>query len=439
MALYIMRSLLIPTIGLLAACATHSIPPEALPDATMRGPTVSRLVQEQTIAIGEPLTAGALAAIAVLTNPDLNALRASEGLASAQIFAAGQYPDPSFSFGLDAPLNGSGLVSALTVGLGYDLASLASRPANLRIGQANLDKIRLDIAWAEWLTGEQARLLAARISHLQTIKALTSQARAYADEDLARALRASARGDLAAVAMEVRRLAATDAANQDRSAQLQLKGAQLELNRLLGIDPDELLSLTPPIASEKNIASRDTLFATALSRRADIKGMRASYEGAQAQLELAHLAAYPLPAIGLTFARDTSNFRTFGPSVSFSLPIWNRARGEVAVAVATQAQLGAEYAARLEGVRADIASAYAALEITRAQRIDVGREIQPLLPQLSADDIAAARGDIAASTAAAAHMVLLDKQILEAGLMLSEAELEIALEIAVGQLLETIE
>ena len=55
---------------------------------------------------------------------------------------------------------------------------------------------------------EQARLLATRIAHLHDIKALTSQLRTIADEEVARALPAVACGDLPATALDSSRLAA---------------------------------------------------------------------------------------------------------------------------------------------------------------------------------------------------------------------------------------
>lgn len=61
------------------------------------------------------------------------------------------------------------------------------------------------------------------------------------------------------------------------------------------------------------------------------------------------------------------------------------------------------------------------------------------MPQAEANDRAAARGDISVSTANAARMTLLDKQITEATLALAVAEYEIALEISAGQALEAIE
>ncbi|RIJ15789.1 hypothetical protein D1227_13880 [Henriciella mobilis] len=225
--------------SLLSGCAITGSTPDSLPLATDSGLTLDVAAGSQDVDLSGPLGPDALAVIAVFTNPDLKALRASAGVAQAQVFAAGLYPDPTFSLGFDLPLNGTGLVPALGAGLGYDFAALARRPSTLRAARANQERLRYDIVWAEWLTGEQARLLAARISHLRGIKTQTEALRRYADDELKRALRAASRGDLPPASLETRRLAATDAADRDRTAELQLRSAELDLNRVLGIDPVE--------------------------------------------------------------------------------------------------------------------------------------------------------------------------------------------------------
>lgn len=433
---------LVPVLAsllILSACATPTIAREPLPNAEARGANLSGLMREQTFDLSQPLSADALAAIAVYTNPDLNALRAGEGIAEAQLFAAGLYPDPTFSLGFDVPLNGKGLVPALGAGLGYDFAALARRPSALKGASANLDRVRLDIAWAEWLTGEQARLVSVRIGHLRGIKDQTHEFRRMADDELARALRAASRGDLPSASLEARRIAATDTADRDRAAELQLKSAELDLNRLLGIDPAEALTLAPPTKTPSALPPLDALFQYAVATRADLAGLRAGYDAAGAQTTAADLARYPLPTLGINAARDTGKINTLGPNISFNLPLWNKGRGDIAVAKASEAQLRAEYFARLETIRADIAAARSNADITARQLADVNREIAPLISQAQADDRAAARGDISTSTAQAAHMTLLDKQITAAGLALALAEYEIALEVSAGRPLESIQ
>lgn len=423
---------------LLTACTAVDSPPIPLPSASTSGLTLNNLISSQNINVSEPLSLNGLAAIAVFTNPDLKVLRASLGVADSQVFAAGLFPDPTFSLGFDVPLNGTGLVTALSVGLGIDFNALAHRPSALRAARANYEKVYYDIAWAEWLTGEQARLLGARVFHLRGIKALTTQLRYYTDNELAQSLLAVSHGDLSPTSLEARRLAATDAADRDRSAELQLRDAELKLNRLLGIDPAETLFVAALNHPLQTLPSVQALFVNAEDARVDLAAIRANYLVALATIDAAQLGAYPLPALGINMARDTGKLKTLGPSISFALPLWNRGRGDIAVAQANQAQLRAEYSARLEQVRADIAAAWTALDISRKQRADIRHEITPLISQADATDRAAERGDLSLSIAYSSRMTLLDKQIVEATLALAVSEFEIALEISTGQPLEAI-
>jgi len=129
------------------------------------------------------LTPADIAAIAVLSNPDLKALRARAGVADAQIFAAGLLPDPTVSLGVDIPTNGVGVVTALAGSIGADLSAASSRNARMEAARANARGMRQDILWAEWLTRQNAYLLANRISYLEQIRAKTSRLRQLANED----------------------------------------------------------------------------------------------------------------------------------------------------------------------------------------------------------------------------------------------------------------
>ncbi|MCB1687705.1 MAG: TolC family protein [Halioglobus sp.] len=423
----------------LGGCATEPSAPAPLPDGPAPALSLAAVAATQSIDLSQPLSGDSLAAIAVFTNPDLIALRTGEGVAEAQVFAAGLFPDPVFNFALDAPLNGNDVSSGLFLGLGIDFAALARRPAAMRGAQANLDAVRFDIAWSEWLTGEQATLLATRVVHLRQIKALTDQLRQLADGELARNLRATSRGDIPAASLEASRLAAADAADRNRSTELLLRTAELDLNRLLGIAPATQLELAPPPGPISTLPSEQALYQCAIATRADLAGLRAAYEGSQAGVDMAILARYPLPTLNINATRDTSRLKTIGPAITFTLPLWNRGRGDVAVARASQAQLRENYIARLTAIHADVATALANLQITQLQRDEVVHELVPLQPQVEANDRAAARGDLPVAAANAARMTLLDKQLVEAALALSLAELEIALEVSVGRPLESIQ
>ncbi len=124
----------------------------------------------------QPLTEDELAVIAVLTNPDLKALRARQNVAEAQVFSAGLLPDPQLSLALDNPSTGTpGFVTAYSLGINWALSALVTRPVEKHIASAKAQQVHYDIAWQEWLLSNQVRLLARRMSYLQRQLLLAQQ------------------------------------------------------------------------------------------------------------------------------------------------------------------------------------------------------------------------------------------------------------------------
>lgn len=432
-------TLLLPTALALTGCATA---PSAYwpPDVVPHGRGLDQLRESSSIADREAvLSAQALGDLAVLSNPDLKAMRARAGVAEAQVFAAGLLPDPTVSFGADAPLTGANELVALAASIGIDLASLSSRGARLDAAIASSETIHQDIVWAEWLTRQNAQLLSGRIAWLETIKSKTGSFRQLAEQDLARSVAAAARGDIAAIEVDARRLAAADAADRDRSAESQLAAARLDLNRLLGISPDENVPVQTPSPMSSYDPQPDLLYADAIKLRADLDGLRAGLGGANDSISVAEASRFPLPGISLNAGRDSGNLKTLGPAVSFTLPVWNRAQGDIAVARADLSALEAEYLARTETVRADIGAAASAFVIARRQHLDVATELGGIAQQADRAEAAALRGDISQTSAAAIRLAALDKDILADTLSLAAFEAFVALETETGKPLETSE
>lgn len=171
----------IPTLvftTLLAGCATYA--PSPLPDnpASLASPVAAVLepaasaierpwLRPAPIDLSAPLTPEAIAALAVVNNPDLKALRDRAGVANAQAFAAGLLPDPSFSIGADKVLSGPDTMLGIASSLGFDINALRTRAVTRQQAKAEARKVRLDLAWSEWQTSGQARLQGARIASLE--------------------------------------------------------------------------------------------------------------------------------------------------------------------------------------------------------------------------------------------------------------------------------
>lgn len=443
------RSALIVVIGGLGlvGCATyHPAPLQADARAVLPSPDLAGLVAAAStfrhprlrpvaIDLTKPLTPDALGLIAVLSNPDLKAARAKANVADAQVFAAGLLPDPSITLGFDKLLSGPDSIDPMIGQIAFDLNALRTRSATLAGQSAARDQVRLDLAWQEWQTAGQARLLASRIGGLEQIKAISLQSRGSADQMLGRVLQAAARGDVKADEVEIRRIAAADAADKARQAERDLNAARLDLNKLLGLQPQAQLRIATPV-SPRDTLDAEVLFAQARAERLDLVALERGYQSQEAGVRKAILDQFPNLQLTISRARDATNNQTIGPSVNFTLPLWNRNRGGIRVAEATRAQLQAEYAARLFTARADIAALVAGIETARRQRSEIAAQVGPLEEIVQATEAAAGHGDVAQATAQAARQSLNDKRLTLATLDQALAEQGATLEIAVGAPLE---
>lgn len=438
------RLLALPVaLALLASgCATYRPEPLGNDTLILSPPVASILARDAAtidrpylrpvaIDLARPLDANAIAILAVLSNPDLKALRQRAGVADAQAFAAGLLPDPSFSFNADPLLSGPDIYTGLGSSLGINLAALRTRGVVRAQAQAEARRVRLDLAWAEWQTSGLARLQAARIVMLERAEALARASRDGAQSILDRMLRAAGRGDILPDLVQGVRVAAFDAADRLRTAERDLAAARLELKRLLGLPPGYPLRLAA-IGLPPPPPDAEALFAIARVERTDLQALRAGYAAQEAAVHKAVLDQFPSLDLSINGARDTANNVTLGPSVAFTLPLWNRNRGGIAIERAARAALRAEYEARLFQTRAEIAAAVDSLALLRRQRESILRDLPQLERFARANRRAADRGDLAPNTALTAEQALRDKQFLLAQAERDAIEQTIALELLTG-------
>lgn len=407
-----------PDPGVLASAAAH-----------LKHPRLAPL----TIDFARPLTRDELAVLAVVANPDLKAARAKTGVADAQAFSAGLLPDPQLGLGFDKRLSGPDPYNAWAANIALELTALRDRRVTLIAARAAQQQVHLDLAWAEWQVAGNARLLAARIQGLEEIVVLDSTSRAAAEDALGRTLKAAARGDLRGDEVETRRIAAADAADRARQSQLELNAARLELNAALGMPPGAKVAIAvEPYGAPEQLQSADTLFDAARSQRLDLLALEAGYSSQEASVRKAILDQFPNLLLTVSRAQDTANNQTIGTQVSFTLPVWNRNRGVIAVELATREQLRTEYASRLFAARRDIASLVSAIELERLQAAEIEAQATPLVALARASEEAASRGDLTITTAQAVRQNLRDKQRTIAAIHQAINEQSAALETEVG-------
>lgn len=404
---------------------------DPLSPATYPVTTDGALASERVIDLSQPLTAQAIASLAVIANPDLKAQRAKAGVSDAQVYAAGLMPDPTISLGIDHLLSGSDPVDGLAAALGLDLNALRTRGVARRKAEAERRKVRTDLVWAEWQTAGQARLQAVRIKALEERLRLAEQSSRSADMLLAHYAAAAGRGDVAADPLQTARIAASDAGDVARQTEKDLATARLELNYLLGLPPGTKLQIasSPPFDVPQD-AGR--LFTIAQARRADLRALREGYAAQEAALHKAVLDQFPTLDLTINAARDTGKNVTLGPAIGFTLPLWNRNRGGIAIEKATRAALKLEYEARLFQTRADIAAALSALGIAHAQYAAQQASLSGAIRFAAASRWAATRGDLSEATAQAAEQVARDRSMQSGQAAQDIAEQTIALELLTG-------
>jgi outer membrane protein TolC len=176
----------------------------------------------------------------------------------------------------------------------------------------------------------------------------------------------------------------------------------------------------------------DTLFNLARQDRTDLRALQAGYQAQEATVHKAVLDQFPTLNLTINANRDSAGNFMAGPAVDFTLPLWNRNRGGIAVERATRAALKAEYDARLFETRAEIAAAEAGLAVAYRQLADSEAGLAQFQRYAEAAQRAAQQGDLSLETAQDAEQTLRDREIAITQSQEAIREQSIALELLTG-------
>lgn len=428
---------------LLAGCAAYH--PRPLPAGVDTATTLRQLrvsprdiplprLARQQVNLDQPLAMPAVAALAVLNNPQLRLMRDRLGVARAQAFAAGLLPDPRFSTSRAFPGNSAGATStAFSYGLDFDLGALLTRPAARAAAQAHVRSVDLDLLWQEWQTAAQAQLLYVRLTGLEQRRRILEQEAQLAALRLRRLRVAAARGELPRTDADAQ-LASLQVLNQ-QLADARRRGVSLQtrLHALLGLASGVPLQLAgmPQLPAHGTRQVRDAL-ARVANIRPDLRALRAGYRSQEQSLREAVLAQFPSIRVGLTRARDNTNVNTIGFGVSFTLPLLNGARGRVAVQRATRRQLYDAYQLRLDQTQADGEQALRDLSELRAEAATLRAALPALAGAARAAQVALQHGEITLPQAQTQSAALLRQRLALQQVEQQQAEQAVALNLLTG-------
>jgi outer membrane protein TolC len=421
-----------PLLLLLASCASYT--PKSLPVMPDSKSSVSSLVRPHRHRFDprDGLDGEELAMLAVANNPELRAARARLRVAHAQVFAAGLLADPQLGASEDFTMTPN-TQNAWALGLGFDVGDWLLRSSRRQMARAGQSQVQQEMLWQEWQVVAQARFLYAR---LQTYVATTRILKQETDwlQQVAQASHIALSGYDVTAEMANGDLLALRTVQQQQQDEVRLSRQDMgKLQTLLGLDTSANIQLQDaPVPVPLDVSMLRQQVTQRLYHRPDLAAIRAAYQTSEAGYHAAVLAQFPLLSVGINRAQDNYGDNSVGPGITLSLPLFNRNRGNIAIARASRAQLSAEYQARLDAASNQALLALDNYDLLSRQIGQVKQDLPPLQAQVASASEAYAQGNLTVVDMTRLEMVLCKRQLTVVRLNLALEEQRIALQTLLG-------
>lgn len=329
-----------------------------------------------------PLTADSAVQIALLNNRHLQAEYEDLGIAQADLVQAGLLENPSFSAEI---LVGNGAVNpsfnvvqnfldVLTLSARRTVASSAFQRAKYELGSKILDlAAEVRTAYYKLVADQQAAELFRQVVSATEAAAELSQRQVQAG-NLSRRDQALQQAQYAQASVELARTEAQIASDREG------------INRLLGLSGDQVTwnvpDRLPEIPSAK--PSIDGLETAAIEHRLDLAGARQELQTASYALDLGRqLRWFSAFGLGVRLERDPDSGKWLkGPTVEFTLPVFDRGQGRIASLEAQRRRSEKALAALAVDVRSEVRDAYARLVAAQDAAVFYRTRVLPLEQQV---------------------------------------------------------
>ena len=380
------------------------------------------------------LTESQVAELAVLADPELKALRTRIGIAQAQKLAAGLPPDPLLTLSTAQVLStGPGLSDPLALSIGEDIGRLITLGDARQAAAAHLRSVDYQVLWQEWLVAQRARQLWVDIRSVDAeMPLLRRQIRLYR-QALDASGRAAATNALTPLELAPWRSALLHAEVMRADAQRRRRAAQAGLRLLLGLAPQAALPLAGHMRRQLPSAPQVAhALATLPQRRPDLLALAAGYHSADARLREQILAQFPGVNVQLSRSRDNNGVNMAGLSVGLRLPIFNRNRGNIAIARASRHALLVQYQTRLDSDTSEVSALHDALDSLASELRVVEKPLRALRETAAQAQRAFDAGALGWTAYASAEQTYLDRASQAIALQRSLAQGRVALQTLLG-------
>lgn len=321
--------------------------------------------------------------VALVFNPSLHAARLRAGIAGADARTAGRWDDPAFRFDALRAVESVAKPWTLLGGLSLSLPlsgrlGLESEHAGRLAAAGQLEVAAQEWAllavlrdtWVAWSAAREQHALAAGFAN-------EAEALAGIGERLHQA------GELSVLAARAIRIAALRAGQRSSELDANAQAQELALRALLGLAPDAPVTLRPALTLPADLRARVDAPATTTDDPALCVRL-ARHQAAEARLRLEIRKQYPDLNLGLSAESDRGE-RSYGPSLGFTIPLWNGNVRGIANADAERSAVAAELEAAWAAAVHDRAQAQVVLA-DRTSRLDqLDRTLVPLVDAQLAD------------------------------------------------------
>jgi len=353
----------------LAACASYQ--PLPLETHVHLKHKLSELAHSG-VRIDQPLSVYDVAVLAVENNPDLIATRTQRGVARAQVLQAGLLPNPSISasylFLLNPNPAGGVLFDAITATVTQDIQKTITMKSRLRTAQAAALQVDASILWEEWQLIGKARLLVFDIVQGEKLRKSVVAFRDLLQDRFERGRQALGQGNVTLATVAPDLAAVGEARKTLNDLDVTLDKNRHDLNALLGLAPEVRI----PLRTQLQVLQVDAkavmrALEDLANRRPDLIALQLGYRSQDEKFRGAIVGQFPALTFGPSYARDTSDVRSFGPQLTMDLPIFDRNQGNVSIEKATRDQLRAEFEARISAAHSEVLAGLAAQRLISRQ------------------------------------------------------------------------
>lgn len=330
----------------------------------------------------QPLVIDAAVQIALLNNPDIQAIFEEIGIAQADLVEAGLFQNPIFDVYIRFPDHRSlHLNTALSVTQSFldvfliplrkKIAAVELEQAYLRVSNAALN-LSFDVKETFYnIQAEQAK---------QNVLAYMAQA-TEATHQLAAAQRQQ--GNINDLELQSRTSEYLESKVTLAQSQVELIRLRERMNKLLGLSGDicwSVIDELPELPEEE--FSVECLESLALSHRLDLEVARWEVEKMARMLGIKQWWAYTKAAVGISTEHEAEGFQETGPAFAGAIPIFNYGQAD-------RARLCSMYRQSLERQKAlevevlsEVRSARDQLFVNRDLVLTYQRELLPLQEQI---------------------------------------------------------